>query len=105
MTTLLNSRDPKYNSPKADEALTKESKSLESRKWVKWVALISLDQSDDEKIAGTWSLAQMLTSEKHCEMGLSYEDCILKSRLVHCGNKAYCYHFLTERRENLCFLR
>ena len=69
VTTLLSPRDSKFHCFKADEARAKESKSLESRKWVRWETLITLDQFEEEKRTGTWSLAQVLTSEKHTEMG------------------------------------
>ena len=85
-----------------DEARAKEIRFFESRKWVKWETLTTLDDFEDQKMSGTWSPAQMLTSEKHCEMGLSYEACILKGRVFHCGNKEYhCFRedIIEQRRK------
>ena len=104
MTTLLTAKDPKYSSPKADAARVKEVQSLEARKWVNWETLTTLDDFEDQQMPGTWSPAQMLTSEMHCELNLPYEECLLKGRLVHSGCHEYNYKredIIEERRKIL----
>ena len=100
VTTLLGPRDSKFHCAKADAARDKEIASLEARNCVRWGyaggTLITLDQFEAELRDGTWSSAQMLTSEKFTEMNFSDEEAILKGRLVHCGDKEWNW-----RRQNV----
>ena len=96
VTTLLSQKDDLYFSEKAYEARAKEIQTLEERQWVTWDTLCTLDDFEENEMQGTWSPAQMLCSEKYCELNLPYENKTLKVRLVHQGDREY-----NHRRENV----
>ena len=69
---------------------------MEAINWVRWDTLITIDEFENRQYEGTWSLAQMLTSEKFKELNLCDAEAVLKGRLVHCGDKEWNW-----RRQNI----
>ena len=66
--TLLGPRDPKFHCARADAARDKEIAFYEARNWIRWGTLLTLDKFEAGQFEGTWSPAQMLTSEKFTEL-------------------------------------
>ena len=67
----------------------KEVQTLEQREWIAWETLCTVEDFEEQQLEGTWSTAQMLCSEKFCELDLPYEDKTLKGRVVHQGDREY----------------
>ena len=65
---------------------------MEAINWVRWDTLITIDEFENRQYEGTWSLAQMLTSEKFTELNLCDAEAVLKGRLVHMGDKEWNCH-------------
>ena len=91
VTILLKPRDAKYHCERADAASAKEVASLEARGWIRWGTLPTIDAWEQGESEVTWSLAQMLTSEKFTELRLCETEAVLKGRCVHMGCKEW-YH-------------